>query len=562
MATDGLSLYACIRELNKLENGRIDKVQQPNKDILILHVHAPALGRVRLMLCIHAENGRIQLISHGFENPESPPSFCMLLRKYLIGARISEVSQAGMNRIAVFSLYGKNELQDDVQMKLIVELMGKHGNVFLVDADGKILDCMRHFGLSDQAARLCLPNVPYEAPPEAQKLFPFEADADALERCANGRMPGEWLSESVHGISRLCAEQIVSEGTPQSEIVPSVLSVFRALKEGAIEPCVIPGAGVLPFLPKNAIYTAYPSMNDAQDAFYRQRDKQAIITKSRTSLRAVLDRAKKRAEKRMEEFQHAIDDTERMERDRLYGELLTVSQGAASGSRKSVVVQNYYADPPEPIEVPLDPKLSVSENARRYFKRYQKNKAARTYALEQSETLQAEIEYLGGQLLNVASCTTSEELSEIRDELIRLHYIRESAEQKRRPAPLKSVPIRYRTPSGTDVFVGKNNLQNEKLIRTSDPDATWLHAKGVPASHVVLSAASPSREDLLFAATVAAFHSGASASENVPVDYTLIRHVKKPSGARPGFVNYFHQHTLFVTPDREAIEPYRIKEDL
>lgn len=561
MATDGLSLFACVRELQSLVGGKIDKVQQPNKDMIILHIHAPALGRVRLLLCIHAENGRIQLVSRSFENPETAPAFCMLLRKHLIGCRIAAVEQVGMNRIAALSLYGKNEFFDAVSLKLVVELMGRHGNLFLLDESGKILDCMRHFGIGENAARICLPNIPYEQPPEAEKLHPFSVTKEALIERAGGCMPEKWLSDAVHGISRLCAEQIVRDGAEGEHVASEVFETFQALKAGRFAPSLIPGAGVLPFAPKNAAYLSFPSMSEAQEAYYRMRDEQANITRARTALRSALDHAAKRVEKRLNECAKLIGDEERIERDRLYGELLTYAQTDGNAARTSVTVQNYYADPPALAEIPLDPKFSVSENARRYFKKYQKNKSARQHALEQSAALEEELAYLSGQLLNVAACTTNEELSEIRDELVKLHYLRETAPERRRPESKKSRPLHYRTPTGTDVYVGKNNLQNERLIRTSDPDAVWLHAKGVPASHVILNAAAPVREDLLLAAEIAAYHSGASTSANVPVDYTHVRHVKKPSGARPGFVNYFHQHTVYVTPAYDAIAPYRIEEE-
>ena len=561
MATDGLSLYACMQELQGLVGGKIDKVQQPNKDILILHIHAPAVGRVKLMLCIHAENGRMQLVTHNFENPEVAPAFCMLLRKHLIGCRIASLQQDGWNRIVVMSLNGKNELFDAVQMRLVVELMGRHGNVFLLDAQNRIMDCMRHFGISEQAARICLPNVPYERPPQAEKLDPFRATQEQLEAQAHGRMPRYWLSDAVHGISRLCAEQIVSDDTPEQEIVPAIMQVFSDLSQGRFTPCIVANAGILPFVPKNASYTAFASMDAAQDAFYRSRDEQAIITRSRTALRTVLEHARKRTEKRLNECMQTIGDESRIERDRLYGELLTVAQSSGSGARNAIVVQNYYADPPEPIEIPLDPKFSVSENARRYFKRYQKNKSARAHALAQSDALKEELNYLKGQLLNVSVYTSAEEFREIREELVRMHYIRETDAKEKRVQHVKSHPLQYRF-EDTQILVGKNNLQNEQLVRTSDPNATWMHAKGIPASHVIVNHPNPSRELLAFAAKVAAFHSEASASENVPVDYTHVKHVKKPSGSRPGFVNYFHQHTLYVTPSSDEILPYRTKEDV
>ncbi len=560
MATDGLTLYACIYELQDLVGGKIDKVQQPDKDIVILHIHAPNAGRVKLMLCIHAENGRIQTVSKNFENPETAPAFCMLLRKYLIGCRIVSITQPGLNRIAVFSLSGKNELYDAVQMRLVVELMGRHGNLFLLNDNGIIIDCLRHFGIGENAARICLPNVPYEAPPETEKLDPFSVSVEQIRSIAQDRTPGKWLTDAFGGVSRLCAEQIVRDDTPKDDAARSIFDVFSDLKEKRFEPSVIPGVGVLPFRPKNIDSIPCSSINEAQDLYYRARDEQAILTKNRTSLRAVLDHARKRTEKKLSECMKTIGDEEHIEQDRLYGELLLGVHGIPAG-RRSVTVPNYYADPPTSVEIALDPKYSAADNAQRYFKRYRKNKAARAYALAQVDALSAELDYLKGQLLNVAVCSTREELAEIREELIRERYLRETVEKRKAPSSAQSRPIRYRSPDGVDILVGKNNLQNERLVRSSDPNAIWLHAKGVPASHVVLNAAEPSRETLYLAAVIAAHHSDASASENVPVDYTQVRYVKKPAGARPGFVNYFHQHTLYVTPSLDEIAPYRVREE-
>jgi predicted ribosome quality control (RQC) complex YloA/Tae2 family protein len=560
MATDGLTLYASIIELQSLVGGRIDKVQQPNKDMILLHVHGANAGRVKLMLCIHAENGRIQTVDRSFENPDSAPAFCMLLRKYLIGCRIVSVEQAGLNRVAVLSLSGRNEFMDAVQLRLVIEMMGRHGNLFLLDGDGRIIDCMRHFGLSENSARICLPGVQYEKPPEVEKADPFRISESELFTLGEGRKPSVWLTGAVAGISRLCAEQIVSDETPPERIASEIAFVFKELGEHSFSPSVIPGVGVLPFQPKNAPFERYKTINDAQDAFYQSRDEQSFRTKLQTSLRTSLDHARKRTEKKLQDCMKTLGDEEHLERDRLYGELLLTYRGPSAG-KKSVSVTNYYSDSPAPVEIPLDPKYSVKENSQRYFKRYRKNKAAYAFASEQIEALNEELDYLKGQLLNVSSCTTREELAEIRDELVRLHYIRETEPVRKSVQKRASRPLRYRTPSGTDVYVGKNNVQNERLVRTSDPEHIWMHVKNAPASHVVLCTADPSREDLALAAEIAACHSSVSASENVPVDYTKIRFVKKPAGAKPGFVNYFHQHTLYVTPSPEAILQYRIREE-
>lgn len=560
MATDGFTLYACVHELQSLVGGKIDKVQQPDKDIVILHIHAPNAGRVKLMLCIHAENGRIQTVTKNYENPETAPAFCMLLRKYLIGCRIVSITQKGLNRIAVLSLSGRNEFFDTVEMRLIIELMGRHGNLFLVNESGTIIDCMRHFGIGENAARISLPNVAYTDPPETEKYDPFAVTIEEIEAIAAGRMPGKWLNDAFSGVSRLCADQIVKDGTPAERVPKELFDVFSSLREKRFAPSVVPGVGVLPFRPKNVVSVPCPSVNAAQDLFYRERDEQAILTKLKTSLRTVLDHARKRTEKKLSDCMKTIGDETQIERDKLFGELLLGTRGVPAGSR-SVTVLNYYEDPPASVDIPLDAKFSVAENAQRYFKRYRKNKAARAYALEQVDALSSELDYLRGQLLNVSACTAREELNEIRDELIRQHYIREQSEPRRTQTSAQSRPLHYRTPEGTDVFVGKNNLQNDRLVKNSDPNAVWLHAKGVPASHVILNVAEPSREALHLAALIAAYHSGASASENVPVDYTQVRYVKKPTGARPGFVNYFHQHTLYVTPSFDAIAPYRVGEE-
>ena len=560
MATDGFTLYACIHELRYLVGGKIDKVQQPDKDIIVLGIHTPHAGRVKLMLCIHAENGRIQTLTRNFENPDAAPAFCMLLRKYLIGCRIVSITQPGLNRIAVFSLAGRNEFFDDVQLRLVIELMGRHGNIFLLDENNRIIDCMRHFGIGETAARIALPNMPYENPPEAEKRDPFSATAEEIDEQNGGRTSLRWLIDAYSGVSRLCAEQIVKDGTPAEQIGEAVTDVFSAIRDCRFSPSVLAN-GVLPFQPKNAAFTSFASINEAQDAFYRRRDEQAILTKERSALKTVLEHAAKRTEKKLGDCMKTIGSEDQIERDRLFGELLLTVRSAGAG-RSSVTVQNYYEFPPVALDIPLDPKLNAPDNAQRYFKRYRKNKAARAYALEQTDALNAELDYLKGQLLNVAACTTHEELSEIRDELVRQRYIREHAERRKTPSASHSKPMQFRTPSGVLVSVGKNNLQNERLLRTSDPNAVWLHAKGVPASHVILHIEEPSREDLQLAALIAAYYSGASASENVPVDYTQVRYVKKPSGARPGFVNYFHQHTLYVTPSLDAIAQYRVREDV
>ena len=552
MATDGLSLYASIRELGALLDARIDKVQQPDKDMLLLHLHGGGCGRVKLMLNIHNENGRIQRTNQSFENPDVAPAFCMLLRKHLIGCRVAGIEQPGMDRIAVFRLYGKNELMDEVGYRLIVELMGRHGNVFLTDAGGRILDCMRHFGPGEDSLRVCLPNCPYEEPPKQDRLHPFTVSEEQLEALCQNRPPRLWLGSALLGISRLCAQEICSDELPGASIAHRCFAVLSALKDGQAAPSVIPGRGVLPFAPQNSAFLSFPTMSEAQEAFYRMRDEEAILTKRRTALRSVIEHALKRTEKKLEACTQQITNEKTPERDRIYGELLTANLSTLQATPEAALVWDWYADPPKQISIPLDARFGVQQNAQRYFKRYRKAKAARAYALSQIDELTAEQTYLEGLLLSLSQCTTAEELQELKDELTAQGY-RKPDEGKRVKAQPKSKPLCYRAPDGTVIRVGKNNLQNEQLLRSEPPDVLWLHAKDRAASHVYLESTSPAPQTLLLAAQIAAYHSKSAGSAQVPVDYTLHRYVKKPSGARPGYVNYFHQHTIYVTPDRDRV---------
>ena len=553
MATDGLSLYATVCELQMLLDARIDKVQQPDKDLLLLHLHGPKCGRVRLMINIHNENGRIQLTKQSFENPETATAFCMLLRKYLIGCRIAAVEQVGMDRVASFSLYGKNELQDEVQLTLIIELMGKHGNLFLVDNEFRILDCMRHFGLNEDSVRICLPGCTYEAPPKQNKLHPFSVSEDELYMLSQNRSPQLWMGNALLGISKLCSQQICSDDVPSDQVAHECYSVLQDMKSGHFSPSVIQGRGVLPFVPKNAESIPFTSMCEAQEAFYRMRDENAIVTKRRTALRAIIEHAYKRTTKKLETCLMQIGNNSAMEQDRRYGELLTANMGTMKATPSNAVVIDYYADPPMEVSIPLDVRYSIQQNAQRYFKRYRKAKTAQTYALSQKDSLCAERDYLEGLLLAVDQCVSAEELNELKDELTAQGYRKADDKKQTKSVPQKSEPYRYIAPDGTIIRVGKNNKQNEALLRTEAPNYIWLHAKGIAAGHVYIESDNPSKETLALAAEIAVYHSRAAASANVPVDYTMHRYVKKPAGARPGFVNYFHQHTVYVTPQADKL---------
>ena len=558
MATDGLSLFATIHELQSLTDSRIDKIQEPDKDMLILHLHGPSCGRVKLMINIHNENGRIQLTSQVFENPSVPPSFCMILRKYLTGARIAGISQFGMDRIVTIDFHNKNELKDEISLQLIVELMGKHGNVFLVDSNQKILDCMRHFGLNEESIRICLPNCQYQEPPlQSGRLYPFSLNEAQFTALANGRQPYEWIQTTLLGISKLCSQQICSFSAPPSAIGSECYNVFSSLFHLSFSPSVIPDRGVLPFAPKNSAFIGFSSMCEAQEAFYRLKDEKAVLTKKRSAIRSCADHALKRVVHKLETQSFHLGNEETANQYRKYGELLLANLSSLIKSGDSVAVTDYYSEPPALINIPVDRALSLKQNADLYFKRYHKAKTAREYALTQIDSLTMEQDYLEGVLVAIEQCSSSDELSEIKEELISQGYLKAEILQKTKSKPISSEPYKYHSPSGSVMLVGKNNYQNDRLFRTESPGYYWFHVKDSPGSHVYLEDQSPTAEAILFAAQVAALHSKSSASANVAVDYTLRKYVKKPSGSHPGYVTYSNQHTVYVTPDAEALQHYR-----
>ncbi len=546
MAMDGLNLRCMLRELHPLQDGKIEKIQQPDRDSLLLLIHSFTLGRVRLILNIHSENGRVQLTERTTDCPPAAPAFCMLLRKYLIGCRIESIAQTGLDRILTFTLRCKNEFMDDARLLLVVELMGKHGNIFLLGEDGRILDCLRHFGPSDGSLRLCLPNVRYEAPPIQDKQDLFCATPEELNA-----IPQDKRSTVFSGLSRQIARCLPADGA-------ACKRCLNELDEGQLSPCILSDTLVLPFQPAKELGTIqpFPTLSKAMDALYASRDTSLRIRRQGASLKAALEHAQKRTERMLASCSDALAGEADAERYRLYGELLTGCTVVVPRGAENVVLSDWYLDPPAPITVPLDPRFGLRENAKRYFKRYQKSKTAREYASKRMGELNAELNYLEGASDALGECTTSDELMELKDELIAVGYLPAPKAGERTPKHAPGTPLTFVAADGVKISVGKNNVQNDRLTRAAAPDELWLHVKDQPGSHVILHSSEPSREALLLAASLAAYHSHARASDKVAVDYTQRRYVKKPGGAKPGFVIYTNQRTLYVTPSdgKEANE--------
>lgn len=555
MSMDGLSLGLMVRELAPLQGSRIDRVQQPDKDSVILSCHGASCGRVRLLLHIHNELGRIQLVEEAPESPAAAPAFCMLLRKRLIGSRLVSIEQAGLDRVVRFTFSGRDEFMDESACTLVAELMGRHGNLFLLDKDEKILDCLRHIGLGSDAARLSLPNVAYEAPPRQEKLHPLTASPEAF---AGITTPAQ-LMDRFAGISRQVSRLLFEglEGEPASYLY----AFFHSLGEGRFSPCIVPGIGPMAFMPPSRPDAVpYPTLSQALTAYYREQDLRMRMGRMTGELRTLLERHHGRTLRKLEAFRQELGNEEQEARFRLYGQLLTGYRGTLPRGVQSVMADNYYVYPPEKVQVPLQADLSLRENAARYFKKYQKCKAGREYAAGQIEPLEKELAYLESQLLSLSLCETAKEAEEIRQELIAQKYIRPPQGKKAPKAQGKSQPMEFVSSEGISILVGKNNRQNDELTRTAPPNALWLHAKDMAGSHViVMSEGMPSEQTLGEAAALAAYFSKGRTGSKVPVDYVLRRYVKKPSGSAPGFVIFTNQRTLMAVPDGELAGRLRKK---
>ncbi|MCL2670567.1 MAG: NFACT family protein [Clostridiales bacterium] len=535
MSMNGLALRMMVEELATIEGGKIDKVQQPDKDTVVLHVFA-ALHRSaekrRLLININHENGRVQLTETGVENPAMPPAFCMVLRKHLIGARIIGIVQEGWDRVLRIALRGKDALGDAVSLELVVELTGRHGNILLL-REGRILDCIRHIGLGDSVTRPALPGLRYvPVPPREGKRNPF--DLTETEIAAYG---AERLYTIAEGLdAKSCAR-----------MGDSPFALLKAMRAGARDVYLHPQFGVLLFPTEGA--ARRDNLSAAYDEWFAGRDHALRMRSSEAALRSTLESAKKRVERKLALCLENMENAARAEEWRRWGELLASCGKEAPRGADRLAILDYYCDPPADALVPIDPAKSARENAKAYFKKYRKAKAAREYAERALDGLRTELRYLEELLFQLSVADSAADLAELRAEMVAQGYVKADATGKRKdkpPSPAR--PLSFVAPDGTCVSVGKNNLQNEGLTRAAKPSEWWLHAKDMPGSHVIIHAEAPTAETLHFAARLAAHFSAGRQGARVAVDCTQRKYVKKPAGAKPGFVIYTNQQTYYVEP--------------
>ena len=575
MPMDGFTLSYMRRELLcALKGGRVDKVNQPERDALVLLIRCGG-GNHRLLLSANANQARAQLTRQSYENPAEPPMFCMLMRKHLLGARVADVGQVAGDRILTVVFDCLDELGDPVQKTLYLEVMGRYSNLTLVRGDGVIIDAIRHVSSDMSRVRTVQPGGVYQLPPRQDKLAPEELDAGALASrlAAEGGTLSKALAACVSGTAAVCAREICAQAgadpaAPVAELDLAALSplLVRALTSLPPSPVTLYdeaglAADFFPF-PYRTFSPQHqkpmPSLSAAMDAFYLGRDLRARMQQKSAGLQRHIRSALERTEKKKAIMLEAIRQSAQAEENRVFGDLLTANLHLIARGASSVTVQNYYADGCPETEIPLSTRLTPSQNAQSYYKKYRKAKVAGQYARGQLDAIERDLALLENALDDLDKCETTADLGEVRYVLSQAGFLRPEPSRGRGGRPKKlpeGKPCRFTAPDGTVIEVGKNSLQNDRLTLHARGGETWLHAQGIPGSHVLIrTEAPPSDETLLYAAKLAAYFSKGRNHPQLPVDYTLRKYVRKSANAPAGLVTYTNFKTLIIglTPEDAA----------
>ena len=550
MSFDGFFLHHMVEELRtELVNGRIQKINQPFEQELVLQIRSNRQSH-RLLLSAHPVFGRIQLTETTFENPAQPSTFIMVLRKYLQGAVIESIEQIENDRIVEITVSNKNEIGDDIQAALIIEIMGKHSNILLVDkSSNKVLEVIKHIGFSQNSYRTLLPGATYIAPPSTEALNPFTIkDEKLFEILQTQELTAKNLQSLFQGLGRDTAIEL------ENLLTDDRLSKFRDFFKQETNPCLTDKSfSCVPFSTK--IEGHFSSLSQLLDVFYKDKAERDRVKQQASELIRRVEKELQKNRQKLKKQEKELLATENAEEFRQKGELLTTFLHQVPNDQDQVVLDNYYTN--QPITISLDKALTPNQNAQKYFKRYQKLKEAVKYLTDLIEETKATILYLESveTVLNQAGL---DEIAEIREELIQTGFIRRRQREK---IQKRKKPEKYLASDGkTIILVGRNNLQNEELtFKIARKEELWFHAKDIPGSHVVISGnLNPSDEVKTDAAELAAYYSKGRLSNLVQVDMIEVKKLNKPTGGKPGFVTYTGQKTLRVTPDSEKIESMKM----
>ena len=575
MPLDAFFLSETLQELRqKLLLARVDKVQQPERDVLLLHLRGSG-GPQRLLLSAGSGTARVHITTKERENPAEPPMFCMLLRKHLTGARLLRLEQPEGDRVLLFTFACLDELGEPSEKSLAAELMGRNANLVLIDAQGRVLDCLHKADPMAAPKRPLLPGLFYALPPaqEKQNLFRIPEDGflAAFRRDAVGRPGDRWLVETFSGVSPLLARELTlaAAGSVDARLEDGMgerlWAVLSRLREAEARPVLLlSGEEPRDFYCRRLKQYGgaweqreLPSFSELLDEFYTERERLSHQRQRSQALQKLVKTRRERAARKLAARTAERKETEKRETWRQYGDLIKANLYRMERGAPVLRAENFYDPENAAVEIPLDVRLSPQKNAEHYYKLYAKAKNAEKVLTEQITEAEQELEYLESVQEELERAAGERDLSEIRRELIGQGYLRETDRRRQKNSPPR--PLVYESPGGGRILVGRNNLQNDQLtLKTADRNDFWFHTRKFHGSHVIARCAEDDRDTLLAAALLAAWHSGARNSAQVPVDYTRVRYVKKPAGARPGMVIYTEQKTIFITPEKSAVEALKL----
>ena len=566
MPMDGLTLGFMARELREtLTDGRIEKVSQPEKDMLVLVIRAQGKNH-KLLLSAAPSFARAHLTDANYQNPADAPMFCMLMRKHLQGGRLTNLEQVGGDRVLKLTIENKDELGDTAPRELYLELMGRHSNLTLVK-DGRIVDAIRHVSGDMSRVRQALPGLPFVPPPAQDKIDPAELTEEALaERMTQLSGPlDKALAACIRGLSPVAAREIAFRATGLhrtelsdlniAELSGVICALFGRMPQMARPTAQMRPDGlmadVLPF-PYLSLETGlqkpYPTLSAALDAFYFGRDRRDRMNQKSQALKRLIKTHLERDEKKLALQEEELTASAKMEEYRVAGELLTAQAYLVPRGAETVQLPNFYDPQGGTVEIALDVALTPAQNAQKYFKRYRKARVAQDLAREQKEKTLKEIELLEQAMFDLEESETEQDMADVRKALEEGGIVKPAAGKggKKKPRQPESAPMRFLAPDGTEIIVGKNSAQNDRVTGAAKGTDTWLHAKDMPGSHVIVKAEHPSPDTLAMALRLAAWFSRGK-GVSVPVDYTLRKHVKKPGGSPAGFVIYTNQKTVVTS---------------
>ena len=549
MSFDGFFLHHMTEELrHELVGGRVQKINQPFEQELVLQIRSNRKS-LKLLLSAHSVFGRVQLTDTTFENPAVPNTFIMVMRKYLQGAVIEAIQQVENDRILEISVSNKNEIGDSVAVTLVIEIMGKHSNIILLDkASGKIIEAIKHVGFSQNSYRTILPGSTYVAPPQTGSLNPFTVgDEKLFQILQTEEIEPKRLQQIFQGLGRDTATEL------SGRLTADKLKTFRAFFASPTQPSLTEKSfSALLFSDSK---TQMSTLSELLDTFYKDKAERDRVNQQASELIRRVENELEKNRKKLGKQEEELLATENAEEFRQKGELLTTFLHQVPNDQNQVELDNYYTG--EKILITLDKALTPNQNAQRYFKRYQKLKEAVKHLTSLIEETRNTILYLESVETALAQASLSE-IAEIREELIQTGFIRRRQREK---IQKRQKPEKYLATDGqTIILVGRNNLQNDELtFKMAKKDELWFHAKDIPGSHVVITGnLQPSDEVKTDAAELAAYFSKARLSNLVQVDMIEVRKLNKPTGGKPGFVTYTGQKTLRVTPDEEKIKSMKM----